>query len=57
MKQYQTFGGPYPAAGIMNIDDVVAPAETRDRLIQALETSMARRTEAPMPTQRCGVMP
>jgi len=57
MKQYQTFGGPYPAAGTMNIDDVVAPAETRDRLIQALETSMARRTQPASPTMRAGVMP
>jgi len=57
MKQYQTFGGPYPAAGVMNIDDVIAPAETRDRLIQALETSMARRTEPATPTMRAGVMP
>ncbi|MGX4675626.1 acyl-CoA carboxylase subunit beta [SAR92 clade bacterium H246] len=57
MKQYQTFGGPYPAAGIMNIDDVIAPEETRARLIQALETSMARRTEAPRPVLRAGVMP
>ena len=57
MEQYQTFGGPYPAAGILNIDDVVAPDETRARLIQALESSMARRTEQPSPTQRYGVMP
>ena len=57
MQQYQAFGGPYPAAGVLNIDDVVAPSETRARLIQALETTMARRTESPSPTQRCGVMP
>lgn len=57
MKQYQTFGGPYPAAGILNIDDVVAPEETRERLIQALETSMARRAQQPEPVRRCGVMP
>ena len=57
MKQYQTFGGPYPAAGVMNIDDVVAPEETRERLIQALETTMARRTQAPEPNLRAGVMP
>lgn len=57
MKQYQTFGGPYPAAGVMNIDDVVAPEETRERLIQALETSMARRSEAPGRAMRAGVMP
>ena len=57
IKQYQTFGGPYPAAGILNIDDVVAPEETRERLIQALETSMARRAQQPEPVRRCGVMP
>jgi acetyl-CoA carboxylase carboxyltransferase component len=57
MKQYQTFGGPYPAAGILNIDDVIAPDETRARLIQALETSMARRTQSPEPVMRAGVMP
>ena len=57
MERYQTFGGPYPAAGAMNIDDVIAPDETRGRLIQALESSMARRAEQPSPTQRCGVMP
>jgi len=57
MKQYQTFGGPYPAAAIMNIDDVIAPEETRERLIQALETTMARRTQAPEPNLRAGVMP
>ena len=57
MKRYQAFGGPYPAAGILNIDDVIAPEETRTRLIQALELSMARRSEAPSPTQRQGVMP
>ena len=57
MAQYQTFGGPYPAAGVLNIDDVVAPSETRARLIQALETTMARRSEAPGPVLRAGVMP
>ncbi len=57
MEKYQTFGGPYPAAGIMNIDDVIDPRETRPRLIQALELSMSRRDEAPRPTRRHGVMP
>ena len=57
MKKYQTFGGPYPAAAVMNIDDVIAPEETRERLIQALELSLARRTEAASPAWRQGVMP
>ena len=57
MKKYQTFGGPYPAAGVLNIDDVIAPGETRGRLIQALETSMARRSRTPGPAMRAGVMP
>lgn len=57
MQQYATFSGPYPAAGIINIDDVIDPRETRSRLIQALELSMARRTEAVSPTIRHGVMP
>ena len=57
MQQYQAFGGPYPAAGVLNIDDVIAPNETRDRLIQALETTLARRTQAPEPNCRAGVMP
>ena len=41
----------------MNINDVIAPSETRERLIQALETSMARRSEGARPSQRQGVMP
>lgn len=57
MQQYAAFSGPYPAAGIMNIDDVIDPRETRPRLIQALELSMARRTEAVSPNLRHGVMP
>jgi len=57
MTKYQTFGGPYPAAGVLNIDDVIAPSETRGRLIQALETSMARRSRTPGPAMRAGVMP
>ena len=57
IQQYAAFSGPYPAAGIMNIDDVIEPRETRPRLIQALQLSMARRAEAVSPTVRHGVMP
>lgn len=57
MEKYSAYSGPLPAAGMMNIDDVIDPRETRAKLIQALELSMARRTEAPSPTIRKGVMP
>lgn len=59
MQNYSAFGGPYPAAGTLNIDDVIDPRETRSRLIQALEISMARRegNSRPEPTLRHGVMP
>lgn len=57
MKDYSALSGPYPAAGLLNIDDVISPAETRSRLIQALEVSLARRSKAPSPTERHGIMP
>lgn len=56
-QQYAAFSGPYPAAGIFNIDEVIDPQETRPRLIQALELTMARRSEAASPRPRYGVMP
>lgn len=57
MQKYSAFAGPYPAAATLNIDDVIAPDETRRRLIRALELSMARRNKAPAPQTRHGVMP
>ena len=56
MKRHHAFGGPYRVAGIFNIDDVVAPNETRARLIHALELTMSRRTEVVQPTLRSRVM-
>ena len=49
--------GPYPAARVLNIDDARAPGKARRRLIHALEASMARRSKAPEPVMRAGVMP
>ena len=57
LAQYQTFNGPYMAAATMNIDDVIAPAETRIRLVSALELSMTRRSQSPQRVLRAGVMP
>lgn len=55
--RYMAYAGPYPAAGSFNIDDVIDPRDTRPRLIRALETALNRRTAAPSPTLRHGVMP
>ncbi len=57
IEQYSAFGGPYPAAATNNIDEIIAPHETRTRLIQALELSLSRRQEAAKPTVKYGVMP
>ena len=57
LERYSEYAGPYPAAGIFNIDDVITPDETRPRLIQALETSMSRRVAPASLTRRHGIMP
>lgn len=56
-RQFLDYCGPYPAAGNFNVDDVIDPRETRPRLIEALELALNRRTEAPRPVMRHGVLP
>ncbi len=56
-EAYQKYCGPYPAAGIFNVDDVIDPRETRPRIIRALELALCRRSEPPAPVMRHGVMP
>jgi acetyl-CoA carboxylase carboxyltransferase component len=56
-KLYQTYSGPFPAAGSFNIDDIIDPRETRPRIIRALELSLNRRSEPPSPCMRHGVIP
>jgi len=57
VAEYQVLCGAIPAAAQMKVDDVIDPRETRQRLIRALERALNRRTEAPSPTMRWGVLP
>jgi acetyl-CoA carboxylase carboxyltransferase component len=56
-ETYREFCGAYPAAGVFNVDDVIDPRETRARLIRAMELCLGRRSAAPAPVMRHGVMP
>ena len=49
--------GAFPAAEQMKIDDIIEPAATRPRLIQALERALTHRTQAPVPATRWGILP
>lgn len=56
IKQYrEEFANPYRAAEHLHIDDVIDPAETRPRLIEALEMAM-NKVEV-RPSKKHGVMP
>ncbi|MFC1937226.1 acyl-CoA carboxylase subunit beta [Chloroflexota bacterium] len=56
IKEYRTmFANPYRAAEHLHVDDVIDPAETRRRLIQALEMAIDK-TE-PRPKKKHGIMP
>jgi len=56
IKEYrEEFANPYKAAGDLHIDDVIDPAETRLRLIAALEMIINKMEERP--DKKHGVMP
>jgi acetyl-CoA carboxylase carboxyltransferase component len=55
--QFAEYSGPYPAAGSLNVDDVIDPRETRPRIIRALNLALNRRSASPSPAMRHGVMP
>ncbi len=56
IKQYrEEFANPYRAAANLHIDDVIDPADTRSRLIDALEIAMTKYEERPY--KKHGVMP
>jgi acetyl-CoA carboxylase carboxyltransferase component len=56
IKEYrEKFANPYLAAALLHVDDVIDPAETRPRLIEALEMSMDKAEERPK--KKHGVMP
>lgn len=51
----QKFAGPYPAATAGQIDDVIAPSETRPRLITALRFLCDK--QASLPPKKHGNIP
>ncbi len=56
IKEYRTmFANPYRAAENLHIDDVIDPAETRPRLIRALEQAMGKVEKRP--DKKHGIMP
>jgi acetyl-CoA carboxylase carboxyltransferase component len=56
IREYRAeFANPYKAAGDLHIDDVIDPAETRPRLIEALEMTLDK-MEA-RPAKKHGIMP
>ncbi|MFC1989107.1 acyl-CoA carboxylase subunit beta [Chloroflexota bacterium] len=56
IKEYrEEFANPYRAAEHLHIDDVIDPAETRPRLIEALEMAMDKVEERP--DKKHGIMP
>jgi acetyl-CoA carboxylase carboxyltransferase component len=56
VKEYRrVFANPQRAAEHLHIDDIIEPAETRPRLIEALETVMGKEEERPR--KKHGVMP
>jgi len=56
IREYRTaFANPYRAAENLHIDDVIEPAETRPRLIKALEAIIGKREDRP--EKRHGIIP
>jgi propionyl-CoA carboxylase beta chain len=56
VKEYQEmFANPYVSAASGNIDDVILPAETRSRLISAMELLREKRSN--LPTKKHGNIP
>jgi len=56
IKEYrEKFANPYQAAEHLHIDDVIVPAETRPRLIEALEITMNKVEERP--DKKHGIIP
>jgi len=56
IREYRTtFANPYRAAENLHIDDVIEPAETRPRLIKALEAIIGKAEERPK--KRHGIIP
>ena len=57
LDRYSQCTGPFHAAAKANIDDVIDPRETRQRIIAALARTRAHRSPNPEPVYRRGIMP
>ncbi len=56
IKEYrEEFANPYKAAEHLHVDDVIDPAETRPRLIEALEMTLDKVEDRPL--RKHGIMP
>ena len=56
IKEYrEEFANPYKAAEHLHVDDIIDPAETRPRLIEALEMTMNKVEDRP--SKKHGIMP
>lgn len=49
--------GPYNAAARFTVHDVIAPGETRSRILHALSLARSRRSAPPQPVPKYGVSP
>lgn len=56
-EAFNKYKGPFPAASVFNVDDVIDPRETRPRIIDALELALEGRKKPATPLMRHGVMP
>jgi acetyl-CoA carboxylase carboxyltransferase component len=56
IREYRTrLANPYQAAQNLHVDDIIDPADTRPRLIQALEQALGKTEERP--NKKHGIMP
>ncbi|MFA7438229.1 acyl-CoA carboxylase subunit beta [Castellaniella sp.] len=55
--RYKGGTDPFNAAARFTVHDVIAPDETRARILHALDLARSRRSQNPEPTMRHGVMP
>jgi acetyl-CoA carboxylase carboxyltransferase component len=55
--QHAELGGAYSAADTMSFDEIVAPSQLRDALLNAMRLTTARRQLSVRPVRRPGVLP
>jgi methylmalonyl-CoA decarboxylase subunit alpha len=57
LLEHAEIGGAYSSADTMSYDEVIDPRELRNALLGALRLSAARRSGAPRPARRPGILP